>query len=283
MDYNQRVSEWLQTCKPARHTSFNSEMDTDVDVVPSKQGTSQGQIHLLPSSSVSTLKTNCKRGRCAQPTVAVQFFRANPAFMEPQKILQLITRYSTREILSWTNEGVARPVLTESQLTDISGMAITQVAQHIDNGEEMLRNSVEFARQHNRLHCFRMLMHSLQQRRIGLNLVSKDIHPWYGHISHAVESDDTLSRSKAYPTYAIPSLGSIPGELLYDPFFTYRSLQKIPDRILLEHCISHSYEHVSEKINLNNPSPHVDPQDIIVQVEKALRDPAVWDIATATT
>jgi hypothetical protein len=56
-----------------------------------------------------------------------------------------------------------------------------------------------------------------------------------------------------------------------------------PDRVLLELCISHSYEHLSDKISLNNGRCHVRPQDIINRVYRVLHDPAVWDIATTTT
>ena len=159
-------------------------------------------------------------------------------------------------------------------------MAISSVAQHIDNGEEILRNSVELARRHNRLYCFRMTMNRLQQRRKGATLVSKHMDSWYDLLSGAVPND-TKPKSKARSV--APSLGSILAELLYDPLFTYRSLQGIPGRVLLEHCISHSYEHVADKINLNNPSTCVGPQDIIGRIEHVLHDPAVWDIATTTT
>lgn len=95
---------------------------------------------------------------------------------------------------------------------------------------------------------------------------------WYNHISHAVDSDDMIvkrSWSKSSRGSATP-FGRILGELFYDPLFTYRNLLDIPDRVLLELCISHSYEHVSDKLNLNNGHCHVRPQDIIDRVERVL-------------
>lgn len=285
MDYQQHVSEWLQTCNPVRNMSLGAEMDTDVDVVANKSGATQGQIYLPPTSSMSISATNSTKGRSAQPTVAFQFFLAHKALMEPLAFVKLTTRYTSGEILSWANENVKRPILNEKQLKELSKIAFSQLAQHIENGEEMLRNAVEFARQHNRLHCYRMGLNRQQRRRKGVTLVSKDMESWYNHISHAVDSDDVIvkrSWSKSFRGSATP-FGRILGELFYDPLFTYRALLEIPDRVLLELCISHSYEHVSDKLNLNNGHCRVRPQDIIDRVERVLHDPSVWDIATTTT
>jgi hypothetical protein len=73
--------------------------------------------------------------------------------MDPQAFLKLTTRYTSMEILSWANEGIKRSILSEQQLRALTQTAISQVTQHIDSGDERLRNAVEFARQHNRLHC----------------------------------------------------------------------------------------------------------------------------------
>jgi hypothetical protein len=130
-----------------------------------------------------------------------------------------------------------------------------------------------------------MTVSSHQQRRKGATLVSKDIESWYSLISHATESDDEIRKkswSKSFRGSATP-FGRILGELLYDHIFTYSSLQDIPDRVLLEYCISHSYEHVADKVNLNNANGRICPQDIIKRVERVLHDPSVWDIATTTT
>ena len=107
----QNVSEWLQNCKPTRKTSLGAEMDIDVDVAPSRSGATQGQIHLhLPSASMmSTSMTN--NTRYAQPKIAYQFFMAHKALINPHNFLQLITRYSNKEILAWANEEIQRPIL----------------------------------------------------------------------------------------------------------------------------------------------------------------------------
>jgi hypothetical protein len=285
MDYQQNVSEWLQTCKPVRNMSLGAEMDTDVDVGINKSGASQGQIHLPPASSMSISVANSTKGRSAQPEVAFQFFLAHKALMDPHAFLKLTTRYTSMEILSWANEGIKRSILSEQQLRALTQTAISQVTQHIDSGDEILRNAVEFARQHNRLHCYRMALNRQQQRRKGVTLVSQDIDSWYNCISDVVASDDKIHKqswSKSFRGSATP-FGRILGELLYDPLFTYRSLLEIPDRVLLEFCISHSYEHVSDKISLNNGHCRVRPQEIINRVYSVLHDPAVWDIATTTT
>jgi hypothetical protein len=106
---------------------------------------------------------------------------------------------------------------------------------------------------------------------------------WYSRISNAVESDvkEKKKWSQAYRGSAT-SLGKILGDSMYDLSFTYRSLQEIPDRVVLEYCISHSYEHVADKINLNNARAEVRPQDVADRVKMVLHDPAVWDIAITT-
>jgi hypothetical protein len=283
MNYQQNVSEWLQTTKPARNMPLAAEMDTDVDVGINKSGVSQ--INLPPASSMSISVTKSTKGKSAQPTVAFQFFVAHKALMDPHAFLKLTTRYTSMEILGWANEGIKRTILNEQQLRALTQTAICQVTQHIDDGDEILRNAVEFARQHNRLHCYRMGLNRQQQRRKGVTLVSQDIESWYSRISLAVESDDKTHKrswSSSFRGSATP-FGRILGELLCDPLFTYRSLQEIPDRVLLELCISHSYEHVCDKINLNNGHYHVHPQEVINRVYGVLHDPAVWDIATTTT
>ena len=284
MDYQQHVSDWLQNCKPVRTMSFSAEMDTDVNVGMNKSVPSQGQLHLPPASAMSISVTNSTKGRSSQPAVAHRFHLAHKALMEPHAFLKLTTRYTSREILKWANEDVRHPILNEQQLRELSQTAMIQVTQHIGDGEVM-RNAVEFARQHNRLHCYRMGLNSQQQRRKGVTLVSQDMDSWYNHLSHAVESDDKIHKrswSKSFRGSATP-FGRILGELLHDPLFTYRNLEEISDRVLLELCISHSYEHIFDKLSLNNGHCHVHPQDIIHRVERALHDPAVWDIATTTT
>jgi hypothetical protein len=144
---------------------------------------------------------------------------------------------------------------------------------------------MQFARQHNRLHCFHMTTSSHHQRRKGTTLVSQDIDSWYNRISNPAETSDKVQKrswSKAYGGSAAP-FGKIFGDLMYDPLFTYLSIQAIPDRVLLEYCISHSYEHVADKINLNNADAGVSPQDVVNHIEMVLHDPAVWDIAITTT
>jgi hypothetical protein len=133
--------------------SLGAEMDTDVDVGINKSGAPQGQIHLPSASSMSISVTNGTKGKSAQPTIAFQFFLAHKALMDPQAFLKLTTRYTSMEILSWANEGIKRSILSEQQLRALTQTAISQVTQHIDSGDERLRNAVEFARQHNRLHC----------------------------------------------------------------------------------------------------------------------------------
>jgi hypothetical protein len=127
--------------------SFSADVDVGINKSAATQG--QIQIHLPPASVMSISMTDDTRARSAQPAVALQFFMGHKALMDPQNVLQLITRYSSKETLTWANEGIKRPVLNEQQLKELSQAAITQVAQHVDNGEEMLRNAVQFARQHN--------------------------------------------------------------------------------------------------------------------------------------
>ena len=148
----------------------------------------------------------------------------------------------------------------------------------------MLRNTIQIARQHHRFHCYHNNTNSHHQRRKGAALVSQDMESWYSRISHAVESDvkEKKKWSQAYGGSAA-SLGKILGDLMYDTSFTYRSLQEIPDRVVLEYCISHSYEHVADKINLNNARAETRPQDVADRVKMVLHDPAVWDIAITTT
>jgi hypothetical protein len=283
MDCRQNVSEWLQNCKPTRSMSPGAEMDIDIDIGPSRSGATQGQLHLPPASVVSTSMTN--NTTSAQPTIAFHFFMAHKALMDPQNFLQLTTRYTNKEILAWANEELKRSVLDEKQLKKISQTAISSVAQKIENGEEMLRNAMQFARQHNRLNCYHNTTSSHHQRRKGTTLVSQNIESWYNLISNAAETSDKVQKrlwSKAYVGSATP-FGKIFGDLMYDPLFTYRSLQAIPDRVLLEYCISHSYEHVADKINLNNADAGVSPQHVVNYIEMVLHNPAVWDIAITTT
>jgi hypothetical protein len=134
--------------------SLGAEMDIDVDVGINKSGAPQGQIHLPPASSMSISVTNGTKGKSVQLMIAFQFFLAHKAkWMDPQAFLKLTTRYTSMEILSWANEGIKRSILSEQQLRALTQTAISQVTQHIDSGDERLRNAVEFARQHNRLHC----------------------------------------------------------------------------------------------------------------------------------
>jgi hypothetical protein len=127
--------------------------------------------------------------RSAQPKIAYQFFMAYKALTDPHNVLQLITRYSDKEILAWANEEIRRPILNEKELKELSQTAISEVALTIDNGKEMLRNTIQIARQHHRLHCYHMNSSNHHQRRNGATLVSQDMESWYSRISNAVESD----------------------------------------------------------------------------------------------
>lgn len=58
--------------------------------------------------------------RPAQPKIAYEFFMAHKALMDPHNFLQLVIRYSNKEILAWADEEIQCPILNEKQLKELS-------------------------------------------------------------------------------------------------------------------------------------------------------------------
>ena len=232
-----------------------------------------------PLKSILTKSSSC----VTHKTTAPGFLRYYPALMDPRNFLQLITRYTTADVLLWANNGRKLPIVSAKNINQLCKRAIRLMGERTPGGEDMLTKIIDIAKSHNRL--------DLPKRKLGhmrSEFVFMNIDAWYGCVSQSATLDFKLPLHCTDITEIrdamILLLGNdgtqrmslILSELLHDPLFPYRRLQDIPDHVLLEWCSFHRYPHVLDKLKVNNPCTSTTQENIKIRVESLMYPPALW-------
>jgi hypothetical protein len=223
-----------------------------------------------------------------------EFLRSYPALMDPRKFLQLITKYTTEDILLWANQGRQLPILSSTNMYMLRKKVLKLMGQRTPGGEDTLKKIVNIVKSHNRLDGF---THRFTQ--IRPEVVCMNMDAWYECVSQSTTPDlHTLPLYIRYSpeaqqealTLLLGNSGTqrislISSELLHDPLCPYRSLQDIPDDVLLELCASHSYPHVLDKLKVNNPCIKTTQENIETRIRSLIRPPVLWipEVAVEST
>jgi len=226
----------------------------------------------------SILTTSSSSG--THKTTASGFLRHYPALMDPRKLLQLIARHTTADILLWANNGRKLPILSSQHLYDLRKRSIKLMGERTPGGVDTLTKIIAIVKSHNQLDNPKRKFTQIRSDVVCMNA-------WYDSISKSTTSGSELPLSFTKDADARTALTLLLGnngtqrvslvlsELLHDPSFPYCNLEDIPGQVLLEWCASHSYLHVLDKLMVNNPCITTTQADIEVRVESLIRAPAL--------
>jgi hypothetical protein len=245
----------------------------------------------IPRKIILTRSSSCL-DTCKVTTS--EFLRHYPALMDPGKFLQLITKYTTEDLLLWANKGRQLPILSSTNMYMLRKKVLKLMGQRTPGGEDTLKKIIDIVKSHNRLDGF---THKFTQ--IRPEVVCMNMDAWYECISQSTTSE--LHMLPLYFTYSSEALQEaltlllgnsgtermslIFSELLHDPLFPYHGLQDISNDVLLGLCASHSYPHVLDKLKVNNPCVKTAQENIQIRVESLIHPPVLWtpEIAVENT
>ena len=247
----QTIEDWMAK---SRHSRRMTELfGTDID-----KGFNRGKCSsMTPRKSILTSSSSSDTRKFTDS----EFLRHYPALMDPRNFLRLITRYTGANILLWANNGRPHPIATLRDLYQLRLKAFKLMGERTPGGVDTLRKIVTIAKSHNRLdderHAF---------TRIEPEVTCMNMDAWCDCIGQSTTSDfTTLPLYFGYHAAARETLTLLLGNndqqrvslilsgLMHDPLFPYHSLHDIPDHVLLEWCVSHSYFHVLDKLKVNSP------------------------------
>lgn len=244
-----------------------------------------------PCTIILTKSSSCSDTR---KVTTSEFLRHYPALMDPRNFLQLITKYTTEDILLWANKGRQLPILSSNKMFMLRKKVLKLMGQRTPGGEDTLKKIINIVKSHNRLDGF-----THQFTQIRPEVVCMNMDAWYECVSQSTTSEfHTLPLYFRYSpeaqqealTLLLGNSGTqrmslILSELLHDPLFPYHSLQDIPDDVLLELCASHSYHHVLDKLKVNNPCVKATQENIEIRVKSLIHPPVLWtpEVAVEST
>ncbi|KAM0722374.1 hypothetical protein Q7P37_001815 [Cladosporium fusiforme] len=209
---------------------------------------------LTPNSSSTTTEQNSGK----EDSWTVEFMNMHPALMVTRNFLQLITRYTNKEIAAWYLRDNKELFIDCNDVCEFTSKVLVILGEKVVGGRQTLNAALDITRKHHR-----------DQQTVLFALGSHEASGIPALAQNSFErTEGSLILSGGFD--ALTPLSTLLRELLLDPLFPFRTLEEIPHALFLELCISHSYVHVIEMLKVNNPEVRLTQKDLSAHTEKLL-------------